>query len=312
MIISIIGSGAMGCRFGVAFADAGADVWLYDVWQQHVDNINKDGLIIEDGRGGERKLRMNAVTDMTKVPVSDVVVIFTKSMFTRDAITKALPIIGEKTVIITLQNGLGNIETIKEITFGKPVIAGVTNYASDLLKPGRVELKGSGLTKMMALDYEAESAAETLAEMMNKSGHNAKISCDVLVDIWEKVAFNAALNSMTAIAGLSVGKVGSISESRKLLFEIASEVTTVANASGVAASDKHVHEIIESVFDPKMSGDHKTSMLQDRLLKRKTEIEAVCGRAIALGKENNIPTPKLECMYALVRVIEENYDSICF
>jgi 2-dehydropantoate 2-reductase len=312
MKIAIIGSGAMGCRFGVAFADAGAEVWLYDVWLEHVDNISRNGLIVEDGLGGERVLKMNAVNIISKIPISDVVIIFTKSMFTKDAITKALPIIGEKTVIVTLQNGLGNIEAIQDVTGGKSVIAGVTNYASDLLNPGRVELKGSGVTKMMALDAAASEMAQTLKNMLNKTGHNAKISNDVLVDIWEKVAFNAALNSTTAITGLSVGKAGSIPESKKLLFEIASEVTTVANASGVAASEQHVHEMIASVFDPKMSGDHKTSMLQDRLLKRKTEIEAVCGRAIAIGKEHQIPTPKLECMYALVRVVEENYNSICF
>ena len=142
----------MGCRFGVAFAEAGAQVWLYDVWQEHVNQMNANGLVVEDGVGGERTLEVNAVSDISRMPVSDVVVIFTKSMYTMDAITKAVPIIGRDTAVLTLQNGLGNIEAIREATGNNPVIAGVTNYASDLLKPGRVELKGSGVTKMMALD----------------------------------------------------------------------------------------------------------------------------------------------------------------
>ena len=127
----------MGCRFGVAFAEAGAQVWLYDVWQEHVNQMNANGLVVEDGVGGERTLEVNAVSDISRMPVSDVVVIFTKSMYTMDAITKAVPIIGRDTAVLTLQNGLGNIEAIREATGNNPVIAGVTNYASDLLKPGR-------------------------------------------------------------------------------------------------------------------------------------------------------------------------------
>ena len=68
----------MGCRFGVAFAEAGAQVWLYDVWQEHVNQMNANGLVVEDGVGGERTLEVNAVSDISRMPVSDVVVIFTK------------------------------------------------------------------------------------------------------------------------------------------------------------------------------------------------------------------------------------------
>lgn len=311
MVISIIGAGAMGCRFGVAFAEAGAQVWLYDVWQEHVNQMNANGLVVEDGVGGERTLEVNAVSDISRMPVSDVVVIFTKSMYTMDAITKAVPIIGRDTAVLTLQNGLGNIEAIREATGNNPVIAGVTNYASDLLKPGRVELKGSGVTKMMALDEGARETAARLVGLLCAVGHNAMLSDDVLIDIWEKVAFNAALNTTTAITGLTVGGVGSLSESRQLLFDISSEVVMVAKAEGINASESHVHGIIESVFDPEMSGDHKTSMLQDRILKRNTEIEAVCGLAVQIGKKHGLKTPKLECVYALVRVIECNYNKIC-
>ena len=66
----------MGCRFGVAFAEAGAQVWLYDVWQEHVNQMNANGLVVEDGVGGERTLEVNAVSDISRMPVSDVVVIF--------------------------------------------------------------------------------------------------------------------------------------------------------------------------------------------------------------------------------------------
>lgn len=312
MKVAIVGSGAMGCRFGVALADGGADVWLYDVWQEHVDCINGSGLMVCEQDGQNRCLYLPATTDARQIPPLDIAFIFTKTNHTSDAIRQILPALKNETVIVTLQNGLGNIELIEEATGGNPIIAGVTNYASDLKEPGNVDLLGSGLTKMMGLSERAQQTALTIVQMLQSVGHNAQLCDDILVDIWEKVAFNAALNTTTSLTGLSVGDMGSLEESRQLLFDIASEVVTVAHAIGVAAQEQHVHEVIQSVFDPKMSGDHKTSMLQDRLCSRKTEIDSICGRTIALAKQHHIATPRLSCLYALVRVTEENYEKICF
>lgn len=312
MIIAIIGAGAMGCRFGASFLEAGSEIWLYDVWREHIQKIQEEGLTIEDDTGEKRLLSFHAVHEIREVPVADIVIIFTKSMYTKAAVTEALPIIGSHTVLLTLQNGLGNIEDIREVTAGKPIIAGTTNYASDLLGPGHVELKGSGLTKMTALDKCVDERAEQLTVMLRKAGHHAEVSRDVMIEIWEKVAFNAALNTTTAITGLTVGGMGKLPVSRELLFDIASEIISVARSEGIAADECRVHKTIESVFDSKMSGDHKTSMLQDRILKRKTEIEAICGKVIELGKIHGVDVPRLECIYALIKTIENNYGNSCF
>ena len=306
MNVVILGSGAMGCRFGVALQKAGAEVHLYDIWKEHIAGIQEKGLKVTDGEGGEEVIKMQATDNIADLPVADVLIIFTKSLYSADALAAAKSIIGENTVAVTLQNGLGNVETIQKYA-GDKIIAGVTNYASDLLRPGCVELKGSGVTKMMALNEGAQPTAQRLAQMLNASGHNCVLSGDVFVDIWEKVAFNAALNTVTAITGLTVGQVGTTPESNRLIFRIAEEVVRVANACGVKADLAHVKGVINSVFDPKMSGDHKTSMLQDVILKRKTEIDSICGYVLKEAEKAAIDTPYLESVTALVKTIEANY-----
>ncbi|MFA0816529.1 MAG: ketopantoate reductase family protein [Anaerofustis sp.] len=310
MKITVIGAGAMGCRFGTAFADAGAEVWLYDVWADHMNRIASNGLHVHDGFGTERYVKMNATSDIATIPSPDVLVVFTKTIYSEDALKTAKPILGADTVLITLQNGLGNIETMQKICPGQPIIAGVTNYAGDMIGPGEVELKGSGITKMMAIDPDAASAAQIVVALLKQAGHHAELSEDVLKDIWEKVAFNAGMNTVSAVTGLTVAGMGSTEQCRKLLFDIASEAVAVANAEGVPAEEQHVHDVILSVFDPKMSGDHKSSMLQDRIAKRQTEIDAICGEVIRRGQLHSIPTPKAESMYALVNAIQKNYDHI--
>lgn len=310
MKIAIIGAGAMGCRYAAAFADAGAQVWVYDVWAEHMQRTTQNGLHIHDGFGGDRFVKINATSEIADIPSPDVLMLFTKTIYSENALQTAKQIIKSDTVLVTLQNGLGNIETMQRVCPGQPIIAGVTTYAADMLGAGEVELKGSGITKIMAIDMPASETAEMIVNLLNKAGHIAQLSADVMTDIWEKVAFNIGMNTFSAISGLTVAGMGSTETGRQLLFDLAAEAVAVAHAEKVAANLAHVQDIIMGVFDPHMSGDHKSSMLQDRLAKRQTEIDAICGEVIRRGKLHNIPTPKAECMYALVCAVQKNYDNL--
>lgn len=306
MRIAIIGAGAMGCRYGSSLHSAGAEVWLYDVWKDHIDRINKHGLTIHDDEN-ICNIKINATTEIETIPKPDVVIIFTKSMHTENAMVEVLKIIDNKTIILTLQNGLGNIETISKYTDIENVIAGVTNYASDLIAPGEIEAKGSGITKIMALGKASENAAKQIYSLLNEGGIHTKISKNVLVDVWEKVAFNVALNTLTALTFLTVGDLGRTSEGLEMAKTLAAEVIMVAKKRGIDANLDNVYATIESVFSPQMSGDHKTSMLQDRLFKKKTEIEGICGGVITEAEKNDLEVPHIETIYKLIKIIEKNY-----
>lgn len=307
MRVAVIGSGAMGCRFGSSLHKAGAEVWLYDIWKEHIDRIKKDGLRVHNGDSTEL-LRINATTDITEIPRPDVLIIFTKTIHTENAMAEALKVIDKKTVVITLQNGLGNIESIAKHISIDNIIAGITNYATDLIGPGEIEFKGSGVTKIMPLGEYSRPAASEIHALLNSGGINTKISDDVMIDIWEKVAFNAAFNILTALTFLTVGGLGKTPEGLELAKIISSEVIMVANKIGINASIERVHNTIESVIIPHC--EHKPSMLQDRLLKRKTEVDSICGWVLKTAKENSIDkTDHLETVYKLVKIIETNYNN---
>lgn len=304
MHVVVIGAGAMGCRFGAALSRAGASVYLYDVNKAHVDAINERGLLIHE-KGETKALKISAYTDIKNVPACELTILFTKSIYTDAALEAAAPILKEGTRVLTLQNGLGNIEAIEKYVPRRNVIAGITNYATDLLGPGEVEFTGDGIAKLMPLDEGGRDFAAEVAGLLSEGGCNTQMSDDVMVDIWEKVAFNAAYNGLTCITELTVGGVGSTEEGRSLCLDIASDVVRVANAEGVSAEEKRVHETILSVIGPHK--DHKPSMLQDREAKRRTEADAILGAVVQKGDRHKISCEYVRTVYRIIRMIENAY-----
>jgi 2-dehydropantoate 2-reductase len=304
--VLIVGSGAMGCRFGAALFKAGYAVCLYDVSKPHVDAINRDGLLVHSQAGVE-KLPIFATYDVEAIPAPDLAIVFTKTMYTESALgavgSRFLP----ATVVLTLQNGLGNIEKIARYVDEQRIIVGITTHASDLLGPGEIEAKGSGITRIMPLHESSREMSVQIAEALNAQNMLTELSDEIMKDIWEKVAFNAAFNTTTAITMLTVGQVGASEWGRALLREISSDVVKVANNAGVPADEAYVHSLIESQFSPSMSGDHKPSMLQDRLAGRRTEIESICGEVLRVAQQQGIDVPHVKMVYQLVRTIENNY-----
>lgn len=304
MRVVVIGSGAMGCRFGAALFRAGNEVWLYDVSKPHVEAINQNGLCICQGEKQEY-LKIPATTSIADVGTPDLAILFTKSIYTQAALESTSGCFGEHTAVLTLQNGLGNIEQIRRYVKPGQIIAGITNYATDLLGPGRIGLTGDGIVRIMPMDQSLTPVAEDVARDLTRGGCNTVISQDVMKDIWEKVAFNAAFNSLTCITLLPVGGVGGAQEGKALALAIGADVARIANADGVAADEEHVRNNILSVIGP--HADHKPSMLQDRLAGRRTEVDAIVGAVIEKGRRHGMDTTRLETIYALVKTIEHDY-----
>lgn len=307
MKIVIVGAGAMGCRYGSAFHKAGAEVWLYDISKAHVDSINQRGLLIHNGKETE-SVPIPATTEISDVPAPDLAVLFTKTMYTESALRTAVKIFRPDTAVLTMQNGLGNIEKISIFVPQEHIIAGITSYASDLLGPGEIEAKSAGITKIMPLGEEIRNLTLQIAELLNSSGLVTQISENLMKDVWEKVAFNCALNTSTTLTLLPVGKLGNTLYGQELVRMISSEVIRVAHADGVNADEAAVHKLIEQQFRPEVAGDHKPSMLQDRLAGRQTEIDAIVGAVIEKAHRHGVPVSCLEVIYRLIKVIEKNYD----
>ena len=306
MKIAIIGSGAMGCRFGTALFNSGAEVVLYDVWKDHVDAINEFGLKMQN-LGETKYIKIPATTDIASIGAVDAAIIFTKSMHTESAIIAAQAIMTTATPVITFQNGLGNIGILEAHVGRDRVVAGITNYPTDLLEPGAVRVDGTGYTKLMALGKAGVDACAEICALLKKDGMNCEISDDIMKEIWEKLAFNNAMNAITALTRQRVGYMGGSPYGFELCCLIAREVCDVAATEGVNADYDTVVATFKKVLDPNESGNHLTSMLQDVLKKKQTEIDSISGAVQEKAALHGIATPHLKTLYNLIKVIDENY-----
>ena len=160
----------------------------------------------------------------------------------------------------------------------------------------------------MRADGVHSNSVDSIAKVLNDGGFNCIVTEDVFVAIWEKVAFNSAMNTTTAATRLQLGRIGAIQEGKDLTFTIAKEVISVANAKGVKAEINRVLALM--VKDFREHTDHKPSMLQDVLKKRMTEVDYINGAVIKEAKKLGMEVPVTETMYRIIKIIQSNYENI--
>ena len=296
-----MGAGAMGCLYGGHLAEAGVDVSLVDVWREHVDAINAKGLHMT-GVSGDRVVHVPATTDPETVGEIDLMLLFVKSYDTAQAMRDSGPLIGGDTYVLTLQNGLGNLEAITEAVGAGRVLGGTTSHGSTLVGPGEIRHAGVGPTVIGTLDGGSRSMAETAADMFNGAGLQTRVSGDVRGDIWGKVLVNLGINALTALTGLRNGQLLEIPELRLLMRLAVEEGMMVAEADGVDLGPldhlAHVYEVAEA------TGVNRSSMLQDVDRGRRTEIDALNGAVVRLGEKLGVETPVNRALTALVKGLE--------
>lgn len=305
MKIAVIGAGAMGTLFGGRLAMAGNDVTMVDVMPSVLEAIQSHGILLED-ESGKHVIPVSAKKAEEMTEKVDLAILFTKTLYSRSALESAGTFIGEDTYVLTLQNGLGNIELIQEFVAEDKIFAGVTNYASDVKGPGEISSHGAGYVKIMSANGERSPMLEQVHQALTDAGFSAEITEDVFVAIWEKVGFNAAINSTTAICHVPCGGVGGLPEGRALAARIAQETAMVAQAHGVQVTAEQIIKSLENTYVAHK--DHFTSMAQDLQKKRKTEVSFINGGIVKKAEEKGLKVPYTEAVYYLLRVIEETYD----
>jgi 2-dehydropantoate 2-reductase len=301
MRVAVVGAGAMGCLYGGHLAEAGVDVSLVDVWREHVDAINAMGLHIK-GVSGDRVVHIPATTNPEIVGEVDLVLLFVKSYDTVQAVNGSGPLIGGDTKVLTLQNGLGNLEAVAEAFGAGRVIGGTTSHGSTLVAPGEILHAGEGLTLIGALEMGSRSTAEKVADMFNGAGLCTRVSDDVRGVIWGKVLVNLGINALTALTGLRNGQLLEVPELRRLMRFAVEEGVKVAKADGVdLGSMDHVAHVYDVA---KATGANRSSMLQDVDRGRRTEIDALNGAVVVLGEKLGVETPVNRALTALVKGLE--------
>lgn len=300
--IAIIGAGAMGSLYGGYLSRADNEVYLVDIWEEHINKINDAGLkIIED----KEEIIVNpiGVINSKEVGVVDLVLIFVKSIHTRNAIESNLSIIDDNTIVLSLQNGYGNGEDIGAFVNKDSIILGTTSHGATMLEPGIIKHAGIGATYIGKLIGENDEKVKRIENLLNKAGFETIISDNIMELIWSKLLVNVGINALTGILEIKNGKLLESDESKELLTLVVSEGVEIANGLGLNFEKE---EIIKNVMNvAKATGENKSSMLQDILNKRKTEIDKINGAIVKEGLKIGIKTPANLILTNLIKVKEK-------
>ena len=302
MRIAILGgTGAMGGLFGARLANAGHDITLVDVNRDAVERVNREGVRV-DGSSGTETTRVPATLDGSSVGVVDVVIVFVKCYHTEEAVRSALPMIGDHTVALSLQNGWGNAERVAGIVGQERTAVGLTYHSATVLGPGHIRHTGSGKTLLGELDGGISERVARVAEALNGSGLEAEATADVVQVVWSKLALNVCTLPTSAVLRFTADQLIADENVRELMREILSEAVA---AQGIALDFDERWATITEVLTRAVGG--KPSMLQDVDGKRRTEIDVISGAVAAMGAELGIPTPYNEAMLLLVKTAEDAY-----
>lgn len=301
MNIGIIGAGAMGSLYGGLLSQQN-NVYLIDIWKEHVDKINQDGLTIVE-ENGDNIVYPKATTDSNTLPQLDLVIVFVKSIHTLSAIEQNKNIIGEDTIVLSLQNGYGNIEDIEKVAKKENIIAGTTSHGATLLSPGKIKHAGIGMTYIGSLDKESKDKAQKVRDIMMECNLETEVSENILELIWSKLIVNVAINPLTAILQKENGKLLESNYTQELMSNLIDEAIDVAKALEINFDKEDTLEHVKKVA--KNTQNNKSSMLQDVLNKRETEIDKINGAVVREGKKLGVDTPLNNILVMLIKSLND-------
>ncbi len=305
MKIVVIGPGATGCLF-VAYLikGGGQEVWLLDKNSARAKVIKEQGIMVE-GITGEWKVKVNITCDACEAGVADLIIISVKSYDTREALKHIKPLFKATSLVLTLQNGLGNAEIISEVVPPENVLGGITNQGVTSLGFGKIRHAGSGETTIGRLDGKIPVELCDIRELFNKAGLVTLISKDIKALIWSKLIINVGINALTAITRLKNGKLIEFEGTRKILEDAVAEAVRVARRKRVRLIYDDPLSKAEAVCQA--TSENISSMLQDVLKSKRTEIDFINGMIVRYSQELGIAVPVNTVLTNLVKTIEVSY-----
>jgi len=301
MRIAIVGPGAMGCLLAALLKEANHDVWLIDRSPVRANQFSQKGICV-DGIGGRRSVQVNATSTQGEIKAVDLVFIWVKSYDSRAAARSIAPLLNDQTQVITLQNGLGNVEAVAEVVRAENIMGGTTAHGATLMSEGCVRYTGKGETTIGRVDKCIDPKLEEAARLLSDAGIETHVTQDVEGAIWSKLIINAAINPITAITHLRNGEMAENPETRRVMDLVAEEAIEIVGRAGIALAYSDARARIYAVCAA--TAQNQSSMLQDVLQNRRTEIDAINGALVEKARALGIAAPVNETLTCLIRAIE--------
>lgn len=303
MKIAILGAGSLGCAMGGVLTEAGNDVWLINRNAKLVDVLNSKGLTLRDG-GVDRVVRVQAAASALTVGVVDLVIVLVKSFDTAAAMTAAMALLGPKTHVLSLQNGVGHEEILTELVGRERVIGGKTYAGGSQVGLGRISIGTRGKETIIGeLDGGVSERTTQIAALFTAAGLQTTVSNNIMQTIWEKLLVNVSTGALCAITKLPYGKLYAVPEVEATALAAVAEAMAVAKASGVALTTTDpMQPWLKAAAG--LPPEFKTSMLQSLEKGSVTEIDFINGAVVRQGQKYGIPTPVNQTLVACIKGIE--------
>ncbi len=306
MKICMLGTGSLGSTIGGTLAQGGSEVYFVDQWKEHIDKINENGLKMTDEKE-DWYVKVDARTSAEGMGPVDLVIVLVKSFATKEAVSqlKETNVIGENTLVMSLQNGLGNEETIAEVVGKANVISGKTYVGGRLLSPGYVSAGVKGkYTYIGELTGEITDRIQAVCDEFNKAGLLCEVSDNIKGLIWDKLLINVAAGALCGITRLPYGPLYEEEYIKETAVAAIQEGIDVAKVAGVKLKSEDP-EYPWYAASEGLPETFKTSILQSLELKRPTEIDFINGSVVEWGKKFGIPTPVNRTLVTCVKGIEK-------
>jgi 2-dehydropantoate 2-reductase len=293
MKIIVLGSGAIGSLYGAKLSRYN-DVILVGR-PNHVAEINKKGLKITGEEESVYKIKATTVID--DIDDNSLILLTTKVINNKSVIESIKNLIKKNTIILCLQNGLESEDIVKSIIGDRcTVLRGITAVGSTFLKPGVVQFNNLSYTKV-----EKSPLSDEIVNVFNKCGLKAEVSENIKEDIWKKLVVNCILNPISAILRIDNGTTSEerLNPLKTLVLE---ECLKVADKECVDVGIRSIETINSSIKGSR----NLSSMHQDILKGKKTEIDFINGAIVKIGKMHGIKTPVNEALIAIIKEMENS------
>ena len=295
--IGLVGPGAIGGYYGGMLAHAGQDV--YFLFHSTYEDVLRDGLSLVHHAEGKRisKIKdLQAYQSAADIGHCDLVIVATKAT-ANDSLEKMMsPLVGPSTSLLTLQNGMGNVENLQDL-FGqdREVIGGLCFTCINRTAPGVIESLLSGYVQFGQLAGGLTGRGNQVADAFADAGIKIRKADSLNEALWRKLCWNIPFNGLSIVAGgITTDLILSNPELKQRAWDLMLEVQTVARAHGVEIEDAFLHRQFE-LTEP--MGPYKPSSLIDFLAGKPVEVEAIWGEPLRRGKGKSLAMPQTERLF---------------
>lgn len=305
-VIAIVGAGAVGGYYGARLAQHGNDVHF--LLRRDYEAVRTTGWRVKSCAGDFTvpPEKMHVYNDPARMPPADLVIVTLKATSNDALQTLVAPLLHERTVLLTLQNGLGNEDHLAALFGAQRVLGGMAFVCINRTGPGAVHHMDHGLLKIGEIDpaLGVTPRVESVAALFRSS----QIDCDVLPDLrrgrWEKLVWNIPFNGLGTMLDWTTDRLIATEEGRRLVGTIMREVIAAAQADGATFALSPDEIVQQQIAFTQTMGAYQTSMQIDRSAGRPLEVEAILGEPLRRAVRLGVDTPNLEILYRVVKMLD--------